>query len=503
MQAARTFFASRAAARLCSMLVALVALIVFGGWAFHVPLAESFLRGHIGMKLITATTFLLAAAALRVLASERVDRRIRRIGRSIAIIVTILGALSVVEYALGVDLRIDRIFVAEKPGAVETVNPGRMAPHTAIAFMLAGIAMLLLDAETRLRKRVSLSAATAVFLIALIVSLGYLYRIDVFRGFRQFSPMALSTALGFLFLGLGLMTARNDRGLMRILIAAGAGGSVARRLLPAAILLPILFGWLRFILVREELMSADLAVALLVAANLLTFAALVWWTALLINRQYRLLRAEQAKSEHLLLNILPAAVADRLKESEESIADAFPEVTVLFADIVGFTTMASHVAPEELIVILNSIFSEFDELATKHGLEKIKTIGDAYMVAGGVPNAQADHCRAVAEMGLDMLDAVATNEVCVDKGMRVRIGINCGPVVAGVIGHRKFIYDLWGDTVNIASRMESHGIPNEIQITEAVYRRLKDHYVCEPRGEVEIKGKQKMKTWLLRGRIEN
>jgi adenylate cyclase len=207
---------------------------------------------------------------------------------------------------------------------------------------------------------------------------------------------------------------------------------------------------------------------------------------------------ERAKSERLLLNVLPQPIAARLRDADDTIADAFDEVTVLFADIVDFTKMSEGAAPAEIVHLLNELFTRFDELAEHHGLEKIKTIGDAYMVAGGIPLARPDHAEAVAEMALDMVAAVG--ERTDGRALQIRIGIDTGPVVAGVIGRRKFIYDLWGDTVNTASRMESHGLPGSIQITERTHRRLSDRYECAERGTVSIKGKGEMPTWLLVGR---
>jgi class 3 adenylate cyclase len=211
------------------------------------------------------------------------------------------------------------------------------------------------------------------------------------------------------------------------------------------------------------------------------------------------LAEEQAKSERLLLNILPAAIAQQLKQEERTIADSFPEVTVMFADIVGFTELAAQTPAIELVEILNVIFSEFDQLTDEHGLEKIKTIGDAYMVVGGLPAAKPNHAEAIAAMALDMQDRIT--EFCSETGkaLSIRIGINTGPVIAGIIGTKKFIYDLWGDTVNIASRMESHGIPGSIQVTEATYNRLKNQYVFEDRGLISVKGKGEMNCYLLKG----
>ncbi len=213
------------------------------------------------------------------------------------------------------------------------------------------------------------------------------------------------------------------------------------------------------------------------------------------------LAAEQEKSERLLLNILPEAIADRLKRAPQSIADGFAEATVLFADVVGFTEMSNRMEPTELVARLNRIFSRFDTLAEKHGLEKIKTIGDAYMVVGGLPNPRADHAEAIADMALDMQKAIEQINQETGESFSMRIGINTGPVVAGVIGIKKFIYDLWGDTVNIASRMESQGMPGQIQVTEATYRRLQNTYRFEERGIIPIKGKGNMRTYWLKERV--
>jgi len=219
-----------------------------------------------------------------------------------------------------------------------------------------------------------------------------------------------------------------------------------------------------------------------------------------LDREHRLLQVERAKSERLLLNVLPGPIAARLKEREEVIADAFAEVSVLFADIVGFTPHTERVPPAQTVEILNDLFSEFDLLAEERGLEKIKTIGDAYMVAGGLPEPMPDHAAALAEMALDMLDRAAARSLSDGEPVRLRIGIDSGPVVAGVIGRRKFSYDLWGGTVNIASRMESHGVPGRIQVTERTRDLLCDRYTLEFRGRIQIKGKGEMATYLLTGR---
>ena len=203
------------------------------------------------------------------------------------------------------------------------------------------------------------------------------------------------------------------------------------------------------------------------------------------------------RANDLLLNILPGSIAARLKESSATIADGYSEVTVLFADIVDFTEMSSQADPVAVVNLLNDIFSAFDELAQKHGLEKIKTIGDAYMVAAGLPEHRADHTEAIAAFAVDMLAAIEKCEGLQGEPVRLRIGINTGPVVAGVIGRNKFVYDLWGDAVNVASRMESSGVTNQIQVTEAVKERLDGQYTFLLREPIDIKGKGKMVTYLL------
>jgi PAS domain S-box-containing protein len=218
------------------------------------------------------------------------------------------------------------------------------------------------------------------------------------------------------------------------------------------------------------------------------------------KRSQEALRYQQEQTEKLLLNILPEAIAQQLKHNPGTIADSFEEVSVLFADLVGFTEYSAQRSPTEVVEMLNRIFSEFDQLVEKHDLEKIKTIGDAYMVVAGLPKARPDHAEAIAEMALDMQQAIANVSAQTGKIFSIRIGINSGPVVAGVIGLKKFSYDLWGDTVNTASRMESQGIPNAIQVTPQIYDRLRDKYQFEKQGLIRVKGKGEMTTYLLMGR---
>jgi class 3 adenylate cyclase len=217
-------------------------------------------------------------------------------------------------------------------------------------------------------------------------------------------------------------------------------------------------------------------------------------------RSRRALQLEQERSERLLLNVLPAPIAARLKQGEGVIADAFPDVTVLFADIVDFTRRSQRASPAQVVATLNELFSAFDRLAQRQGLEKIKTIGDAYMVAGGLPTPRPDHAEAIADMALAMQVEVARRADPSGQPLQVRIGIDTGPVEAGVIGTAKFSYDLWGDTVNTASRMESHGIAGCIQVTERTYQRLRDGYRFQRRGPIPVRGMGEMVTYVLVGR---
>jgi class 3 adenylate cyclase len=212
------------------------------------------------------------------------------------------------------------------------------------------------------------------------------------------------------------------------------------------------------------------------------------------------LRVEKERSEQLLLNILPQAIVTRLNGGEAVIADHLRDVTILFADIVGFTRVASNMTAADLVRMLNGLFSEFDRLAIEHGVEKIKTVGDTYMLAGGLPDPRPDHARAVAEMALAMLAALERTNRDLPIPLQMRVGIHSGDVVAGVIGTHKFVYDIWGDTVNIASRMESHGMPGRIHVSADTHRHLDGHFLLEPRGAVEIRGKDPMETFLLLGR---
>jgi adenylate cyclase len=217
------------------------------------------------------------------------------------------------------------------------------------------------------------------------------------------------------------------------------------------------------------------------------------------DRAMDALAREQERSESLLLNVLPKEIAPRLKAGESPIADSYEHATVLFADIVGSTMLAERLDAKQLVGLLNGIFSRFDLLAERHGVEKIRTIGDNFMCVAGVPRRRADHAQAMARLALDMCTCVDELRTAGEDRINFRIGMNSGPCVGGVIGLRKFVFDIWGDPVNTASRMESHGVAGRIHLSEATYELIRDDFECEPRGTIDVKGKGPMRTWFLVG----
>jgi guanylate cyclase len=251
-----------------------------------------------------------------------------------------------------------------------------------------------------------------------------------------------------------------------------------------------------FIAARIEPLESLEQPEYLASFNLLVVVLFIYWVVFYYVRQRALLLE---KSDSLLRNVLPDDIAKRLKSSPTTIAEGFESASILFADVAGFTPMSAGLTPLELVSLLDELFTDMDGMVEKRGLEKIKTIGDAYMVAAGVPQPREDHAIAVSDLALEMRDHVASKRF---NGMevRLRIGINSGPVVAGIIGRKKFSYDLWGDAVNTASRMESFGSPGAIQITEGTLRLVEDVFVCEPKGWIEVKGKGPMPVWHLTGR---
>jgi guanylate cyclase len=217
------------------------------------------------------------------------------------------------------------------------------------------------------------------------------------------------------------------------------------------------------------------------------------------ERALELLRLEEEKSNNLLLNILPQEIAVKLKNNPGTLADHYDAVTILFADMVNFTPLSAELPPREMVGILNEIFSFFDSLVDEYGVEKIETVGDEYMAACGVPRPSPDHARQVARLALHMCDYMENFRTINGRKLQIRVGIHSGPIVAGVIGKKKFAFELFGDTVNTANRMQSHGVPGKIQVTRETYELLKNDFVCEPRGKIEVKGKGNMETWFLVG----
>jgi guanylate cyclase len=269
----------------------------------------------------------------------------------------------------------------------------------------------------------------------------------------------------------------------------------ATRWLLAFVGLVVLSGFLQPYVILANNLSPAMIVFFFVV-NLITVGSLIFLMVFyFVGRK----NVFQEKSETLLLNILPKEIVSILKDEPHTIADHFEGASILFADLVNFTPLSASMTPIELVELLNEVFSQFDLLVEKHGLEKIKTIGDCYMVASGIPRPCSDHAQVLTAMALEMRDYVKEHEFCGRK-LSFRIGLNSGPVVAGVIGRKKFSYDLWGDAVNTASRMESHGKEGSIQITRATYELIKDSFVCEPHGTLAVKGKGEMEVWFVTGK---
>ena len=325
-----------------------------------------------------------------------------------------------------------------------------------------------------------------------------------YRYFR-FTQMCLSLLLPFLvMLALGGFVNSSGVVLWSLTFPLGAlvfaGRREAIRWFAVYIGLIAIGGGLDPFLPRDTnlppLMVTTFFVLNIVAVSVIVFVLLHYFVAQR-ERAMRLLQREQERSEALLLNVLPQEVAEVLKSGAQTIADYHEEASVLFADIVGFTSLTDRLSPASMIDLLNEIFSHFDSLVEELGLEKIRTIGDNYMVASGVPRPRMDHAQALARMALAMNEYPPEATSLADLPLKFRIGINSGPMIAGVVGHKKFQYDLWGDSVNLASRMESHGEPGKIQITKATYERIKDDFICAPRGSIIVKGKGEMETWYL------
>jgi adenylate cyclase len=374
-----------------------------------------------------------------------------------------------------------------------------------VTLTLAAVTVSLLSiiwVGTYLALGLTVSAAIPfAYQVVSIASLAVFARTKDYRFFRA-SQLALIFLLPFLLQwSLGGYVASSAVSLWALVGAFGALFFYsARDAIPwfvAFIVLTAVSGLAEPIVSRNP---APIPVAVQTAFFVLNICGVALTAYLLLQYAVRARDEALASSEGLLLNILPKAIADRLKREEGRIAEAHEDVTVLFADVVDFTPFVERTEPARVVAVLDEIFSAFDRLAEQHGLEKIKTIGDAYMVVAGLPAPRADHVEAMAEMALDMQTELP--RLCGPLGLDlvIRIGMDTGPVIAGVIGRHKFIYDLWGDTVNTASRMESSGLPGRIQVTAATYERLCDRYEFEERGEIEVKGKGRLKAYLLVGR---
>lgn len=365
----------------------------------------------------------------------------------------------------------------------------------AFAFMFAGVAwgvMYILFGEP-LAGAIPLSYA--VISLFSVIHFGLTRRYHFFR----FSQLLLILLLPFLLmLSLGGFISGSAAILWSLVCPLGAllfdEPRHAPRWFLAYVALIVLSGWLQPHVGSGNHLSSGLVMFFFVI-NLIGVSAVVFLMVYYFVGQKK---AFQEKSEALLLNILPKEIVAILKDAPRTIADHFDAASILFADVVNFTPLSATMAPTEIVELLNEVFSHFDTLVDKYGLEKIKTIGDCYMAAAGVPRPRADHAQALTHMALEMRDYVREREFRGHK-LAFRIGLNSGPVVAGVIGRRKFIYDLWGDAVNTASRMESQGQSGIIQITRATYALVKDEFACEPRGTVKVKGKGEMEVWSVTG----
>jgi adenylate cyclase len=375
----------------------------------------------------------------------------------------------------------------------------RKVALTTAASLITALAVVWVGTYLALGAPVS-AAIPFTYQVLSIVSIALFARFKSYPLFRT-SQLALMTLLPFVLQwSLGGYEASSAVSLWALVAAFGAlvfadpRGAIPWYL--AFLTLTIVSAILDPILPRTTFIGEPVRIAFFV----LNISGVSLTAYLLLQYFVRSRDAAFLRSEGLLLNVLPKVIAERLKRGEGSIAEGYDEVSVLFADVVDFTSFAERTSPQCVVAVLDEIFSAFDGLALHYGLEKIKTIGDAYLVVGGLPEPRPDHAEAIADLGLDMQAAVG--RLCESLGLElaIRIGINSGPVIAGVIGRHKFIYDLWGDTVNTASRMESQGIAGGIQVTEATYLRLRDTFRFEARGPIDVKGKGRLPTYLLLGR---
>ena len=343
--------------------------------------------------------------------------------------------------------------------------------------------------------------------VATLIGLVVVSRGRGFSGFRR-SQVGLMTILPFILQWtLGGYSASSAVSLWALVAALGAvfflGASAAAPWFMAFVGLTIASAVLDPVVRAGSQALPDAVRTAFFALNVLGVAvtSFVMLQAFVRQREAALaaLDAEHARSERLLLNVLPGPMAERLKAGAGTIADSHPAVTVLFADVVGFTQYAERVGPADVVTTLDRLFTAFDEIADRHGVDKIKTIGDAYLLVGGLPEARPDHVAAVARAALDLIDASARLASESGTGLQIRIGMDTGAVVAGVIGTRKFSYDLWGDTVNTAARLESSGVAGRIHVSSRVATGLRDAYEFERRGVIELKGKGPVETFFLVG----
>ena len=328
-------------------------------------------------------------------------------------------------------------------------------------------------------------------------------RLDVLIRFQLVLIMAIPFLLAVVlggYVGSGGVVLWSLLGPIGAFLIGGQRGAV--RWLVVYLALVVLVAVLApYVTVENELPSAVILAFFVLnvgSVSAIAFGLLYYFTG--ENRRVlELLRLEKDKSERLLLNVLPRQIADTLRDHDQTIAERYDDVSILFADAVGFTPLSEELEPEAIVGLLNEIYTHFDELVHRYQVEKIRTIGDNYMVVAGAPSRRPDHATVLATMALDMVSYTEDLAASTEPHLRFRIGISSGPVVAGVIGTTKFQYDVWGDAVNTASRMESHGVPGRVQIGPATHALVKDHFRVEPRGSIEIKGKGTIETWLLDG----
>ena len=371
---------------------------------------------------------------------------------------------------------------------------------SAFPFMVAGVAW---GALYILFNEPLAGAIPLSYSVISLLSILYFGRTRQYRFFR-FSQLTLILLLPFsLMMALGGFINGSAVVLWALICPMGAilfdEPHHAPRWFLAFISLVVLSGFLQPYVRSANNLSMALVIFFFVI-NLIGVGSLVFMMVFYFVGQKNLF---QKKSETLLLNILPKEIAAILKNESRTIADHYTDASVLFADMVGFTPLSAELPPVEMVELLNEVFSFFDSLLDKYDVEKIRTIGDSYMVASGLPRGRSDHAQALAHMALEMRDYISTHTFRNGQCVSFRIGINSGSMIAGVIGRRKFVYDVWGDAVNIASRMESHGVGGAVQITQTTYELIKDEFVCEPRGTVNVKGKGEMEVWLVKSVKEN